>query len=160
MGVKWFVECKGLTVVVIVHCPSQSRVVVLRNMVSAEDLDEELEEEVTSECSKYGTVERVIIYQERQGMEDDADIIVKIFVVFSASAGKLVSYRTDGLWMTEDSTNNILEKLHVRKRYLNLPASTRKVNIPAFTVFVFIELFVCKSKCSHLFVTHAVKTVL
>ncbi len=68
-------------------------------MVSAEDLDEELEEEVTSECSKYSTVERVIIYQERQGMEDDADIIVKIFVVFSASAGKLVSYSTDGLWM-------------------------------------------------------------
>lgn len=57
-------------------------------MVSAEDLDEELEEEVTSECSKYGSVERVIIYQERQGMEEDAEIIVKIFVVFSAPAGQ------------------------------------------------------------------------
>ncbi len=63
-------------------------------MVTAEDLDEELEDEVTSECSKYGTVERVIIYQERQGVEDDADTIVKIFVVFSSTAGKyLLSIR-------------------------------------------------------------------
>jgi len=53
-------------------------------MVSAEDLDEELEEEVTSECSRYGAVERVIIYQERQGVEDDAEVIIKIFVSFSA----------------------------------------------------------------------------
>ena len=62
--------------------------VVLRNMVSAEDLDEELEDEVTSECSKYGSVERVIIYQERQGVEDDAEVIIKIFVSFSAANGE------------------------------------------------------------------------
>lgn len=68
--------------------PSQSSVVVLRNMVDVEDLDEELEEEVTSECSRYGTVERVIIYQEKQGMEDDAEVIVKIFVMFSDPSGK------------------------------------------------------------------------
>ena len=66
----------------------QSSVVVLRDMVSAEDLDEELEDEVTSECSKYGSVERVIIYQERQGVEDDAEVIIKIFVSFSAPNGK------------------------------------------------------------------------
>ena len=58
-------------------------------MVTVEDLDEELEEEVTSECSKYGTVERVIIYQERQGVEEDADIIIKIFVIFSQPIGEL-----------------------------------------------------------------------
>lgn len=57
-------------------------------MVSAEDLDEELEDEVTSECSKYGNVERVIIYQERQGVEDDAEVIIKIFVSFSAANGE------------------------------------------------------------------------
>ena len=57
-------------------------------MVSAEDLDEELEDEVTSECSKYGSVERVIIYQERQGVEDDAEVIIKIFVSFSAANGE------------------------------------------------------------------------
>ena len=39
--------------------PSQSNVIVLRNMVTVEDLDEQLEEEVTSECSKYGTVVKV-----------------------------------------------------------------------------------------------------
>ena len=66
----------------------KSPVIVLRNMVSAEEVDEELEDEVTSECSKFGVVQRVIIYQERQGVDEDADIIVKIFVVFQAHSGK------------------------------------------------------------------------
>ena len=56
-------------------------------MVTLEDLDEDLEDEVTSECSKHGSVEKVIIYQERQGMEDDAEVVVKIFVLFSSTAG-------------------------------------------------------------------------
>ena len=62
--------------------------IVLRNMVSADEVDEELEDEVTSECSKFGTVHRVIIYQERQGVDEDADILVKIFVVFNAHSGR------------------------------------------------------------------------
>jgi poly(U)-binding-splicing factor PUF60 len=61
---------------------------VLRNMVGPEDLDEELETEVTEECGKYGNVNRVIIYQERQSEDDDAEIIVKIFVEFKAEAGE------------------------------------------------------------------------
>ena len=61
---------------------------MLRNMVDVDDLDEELEEEVTGECSKYGAVERVIIYQEKQGVEEDAETIVKIFVMFSSSSGE------------------------------------------------------------------------
>ena len=56
-------------------------------MVTAEDLDADLEEEVTSECSKHGAVDRVIIYQEKQGTEDDAEVIIKIFVAFSISEG-------------------------------------------------------------------------
>ncbi len=60
-------------------------------MVTMEDLDDDLEEEVTSECSKYGSVERVIIYQERQSMEDNADVIIKIFVLFPVSTGKCTS---------------------------------------------------------------------
>jgi len=67
----------------------KSPVIVLRNMVSADEVDEELEDEVTSECSKFGTVHRVIIYQERQGVNEDADILVKIFVVFDAHSGRL-----------------------------------------------------------------------
>ncbi|XP_016145599.1 poly(U)-binding-splicing factor PUF60-B-like isoform X3 [Sinocyclocheilus grahami] len=61
----------------------QSTVMVLRNMVGPEDIDDDLEGEVMEECGKYGAVNRVIIYQERQGEEDDAEIIVKIFVEFS-----------------------------------------------------------------------------
>ena len=61
---------------------------VLENMVTMEDLDEDLEEEVTSECSKYGSVDRVVIYQERQGTEEDADVIIKIFVAFNSHEGE------------------------------------------------------------------------
>ncbi|XP_035672053.1 poly(U)-binding-splicing factor PUF60-like isoform X1 [Branchiostoma floridae] len=64
---------------------SESNVMILRNMVGIEDLDDELEGEVTDECGKYGQVNRVIIYQERQGEEENADVIVKIFVEFSES---------------------------------------------------------------------------
>lgn len=63
----------------------KSTVMVLRNMVGPEDIDDDLEGEVTEECGKFGAVNRVIIYQERQGEEDDAEIIVKIFVEFSDS---------------------------------------------------------------------------
>ncbi|XP_066156513.1 poly(U)-binding-splicing factor half pint isoform X2 [Euwallacea fornicatus] len=62
-----------------------SRVVVLRNMVGPEDVDETLQDEIQEECSKYGQVERVIIYKEKQSEEDDNDVIVKIFVEFFES---------------------------------------------------------------------------
>ncbi|XP_078143900.1 poly(U)-binding-splicing factor PUF60a isoform X2 [Centroberyx gerrardi] len=64
----------------------ESTVMVLRNMVGPDDIDDDLEGEVTEECGKFGRVKRVIIYQERQGEEDDADVIVKIFVEFSEAA--------------------------------------------------------------------------
>lgn len=62
---------------------SESTVVILRNMVSIEDVDEVLQDEITEECSRYGAVEHVIIYQEKQSEADDALVIVKIFVEFS-----------------------------------------------------------------------------
>ncbi|XP_061660641.1 poly(U)-binding-splicing factor PUF60 isoform X4 [Syngnathoides biaculeatus] len=65
---------------------SESTVMVLRNMVGPEDIDDDLEGEVTEECGKFGSVNRVIIYQEKQGEEEDADIIVKIFVEFSMAS--------------------------------------------------------------------------
>jgi len=68
---------------------------VLKNMVGPEDLDDQLEAEVTDECGKYGNVARVIIYQERQGEEDDAEIIVKIFVEFADHTGALARF-----WIT------------------------------------------------------------
>lgn len=68
----------------------QSRVMVLKNMVGSDEVDEELENEVTDECSKYGKVEHVIIYQEKQSEDEDAEIIVKIFVEFSSPEGYLI----------------------------------------------------------------------
>ena len=65
-----------------------SRVVILRNMVGPEDVDDTLQEEIQEECSKYGAVERVIIYNEKQSEDDDTDVIVKIFVEFLETKGK------------------------------------------------------------------------
>uniref|UniRef100_A0AAR5PBM4 RRM domain-containing protein n=1 Tax=Dendroctonus ponderosae TaxID=77166 RepID=A0AAR5PBM4_DENPD len=59
-----------------------SRVVILKNMVGPEDVDESLQDEIQEECSKYGQVERVIIYNERQNEDDKNDVIVNIFVKF------------------------------------------------------------------------------
>lgn len=56
-------------------------------MVGPEDLDEDLQTEVEEECNRYGQVVRVIIYQEKQGEEEDAEVIVKIFVEFTKEAG-------------------------------------------------------------------------
>lgn len=68
----------------------ESRVVILRNMVAPEDVDETLQEEIQDECSKFGVVERVIIYKERQSEDDEnAEVIVKIFVEFSQMSGKV-----------------------------------------------------------------------
>ncbi|XP_057330416.1 poly(U)-binding-splicing factor half pint-like [Microplitis mediator] len=61
----------------------ESRVIILRNMVTLESIDETLQEEIQDECSKFGEVRRVIIYNERQSEDDDAEVIVKIFVEFS-----------------------------------------------------------------------------
>lgn len=63
----------------------ESGVLLLRNMVGPEDVDEELQEEIQQECGKYGKVENVIIYQEKQDDSDEAEVRVKIFVEFSDS---------------------------------------------------------------------------
>lgn len=57
-------------------------------MVGAEEVDEQLQDEITEECGRFGTVNHVIIYQERQSDEEDAEVIVKIFVEFANPHGK------------------------------------------------------------------------
>lgn len=69
----------------------ESRVIVLKNMVTVDDIDDELESEVTDECGKFGTVNRVIIYQEKQSDDEDAEVIVKIFVEFQQGSCKFRS---------------------------------------------------------------------
>lgn len=69
--------------------PRESKVVILRNMIGPDEIDETLQEEIQDECSKFGIVERVIIYNEKQSeFEDDenAEVIVKIFVEFSLAS--------------------------------------------------------------------------
>jgi len=60
-----------------------SKVMLLKNMVGVDDVDEDLQEEIEQECGKYGQVENVIIYQEKQDDTDDAEVDVKIFVLFN-----------------------------------------------------------------------------
>lgn len=68
-----------------------SRVIILRNMIGPEDVDESLQEEIQEECSKFGSVERVIIYNEKQSEDDEnAEVIVKIFVEFAETKGKSI----------------------------------------------------------------------
>ncbi|KAM7344922.1 poly(U)-binding-splicing factor hfp isoform 3-T3 [Cochliomyia hominivorax] len=69
--------------------PQESKVIILRNMVGPEDVDETLQEEIQEECTKFGNVSRVIIFNEKQTEnedDDEAEIIVKIFVEFSTTA--------------------------------------------------------------------------
>lgn len=68
-----------------------SRTVLLCNMVEAAEVDEALHHEITEECSKWGKVERLVIYNERQSEDDDpAHADVKIFVQFNEPDGESV----------------------------------------------------------------------
>jgi len=93
-----------------------SRVMVLRNMVQAHELDDDLEGEVTEECGKFGAVRRVIIYQEKQGEHTD-DIIVKIFVEFADSNGCNTAVSAlDSRWF---GGNKISAKVYPQQLYDN-----------------------------------------
>eukprot|EP00250_Pteridium_aquilinum_P032837 c4770_g1_i1 orf=281-1549(+) len=58
-----------------------TRVVLLRNMVGPGEVDDELEDEVASECAKYGTVTRVLIFEITEP-DFPATEAVRIFVQF------------------------------------------------------------------------------
>ncbi|CAM0913496.1 unnamed protein product [Alopecurus aequalis] len=58
-----------------------TRVLLLRNMIGPGEVDDELEDEVASECAKYGTVQRVLIFEITQA-NFPANEAVRIFVLF------------------------------------------------------------------------------
>ncbi|KAI9325135.1 hypothetical protein BDR26DRAFT_879986 [Obelidium mucronatum] len=62
---------------------TQTRVVLLLNMVGPGEVDEDLEEETAGECSKFGPVERVRIFETKGPMVRD-DEAVRIFVKFTS----------------------------------------------------------------------------
>ena len=59
-----------------------SRCCVLSNMVGAEEVDEELEEEVKEECGKYGAVAKVVIHTDKP-----SDKCIRVFVLFASPTG-------------------------------------------------------------------------
>eukprot|EP01027_Heterolobosea_sp_BB2_P006005 GEZU01009128.1.p4 GENE.GEZU01009128.1~~GEZU01009128.1.p4 ORF type:complete len:137 (+),score=34.12 GEZU01009128.1:1402-1812(+) len=74
-----------------------SKVVLLKNMVGRNEIDDQLETEVADECAKFGVVEKVLIYEEEQ-ISKHLEPGVRIFVVFTN---------------TQDATK-ALESLHDR----------------------------------------------
>ncbi|KAK9151078.1 hypothetical protein Syun_009387 [Stephania yunnanensis] len=61
-----------------------TRVLLLRNMVGPGEVDDELEDETASECTKYGTVTRVLIFEITEP-DFPTDEAVRIFVQFERS---------------------------------------------------------------------------
>lgn len=57
-------------------------------MVGPDEVDDTLQVEVEDECSKYGQVEQVIIYQEKRSESEYVPAVVKIFVKYSMPQGK------------------------------------------------------------------------
>lgn len=70
---------------------NSSRILLLRNMVAPEDIDDQLETEVKDEMKKYGQVNKVLIYRLLQVSDDEA---VRIFVEF-ANVGQAIKAFVD-----------------------------------------------------------------
>lgn len=69
---------------------------MLENMVDADSVDDELQDEVADECAKFGRVTRVTVTVSSNQQDDNPYEVahsaddVKIFVAFSLQSGKLI----------------------------------------------------------------------
>ena len=81
----------------------RSNVVVLKNMLTADELDEEVESEVTQECSQYGTVQRVVIYQEVDRLAPGTSLTDKISRIYGINFNAITSKTLDRLRANSES---------------------------------------------------------
>lgn len=79
----------------------RSRVMLMRNMVEPDEVDDDLETDINEECSKYGVVTKVVISEERRTVDDEQNesVVIKIFVEFeeAESVQKAID-AIDGRW--------------------------------------------------------------
>lgn len=78
-----------------------STVVLLKNMVTPEEVDETLEEDVKEECGKHGAVEKVHVYLAHPPGRNTVGpgTFVKVFVKFAdAASAKRAIDQLNGRW--------------------------------------------------------------
>ena len=66
-----------------------SRVLLMKNMVGPGEVDEDLVNEIGEECSKYGEVAKVSIFEVKEAADEEA---VRIFVKFQKQAAAMKAY--------------------------------------------------------------------
>ena len=69
-----------------------SRVLMLKNMVGPGEVDADLSGEIGEECSKYGEVIKVTVYELPQADSPPDDQAVRIFVKFGKQAAAMKAY--------------------------------------------------------------------
>merc|ERR1712107_428967 len=111
----------------------ESRVILLTNMVGPEDVDEDLQEDVEQECNKYGIVDHIVIYQEKQ----DESEMPRSWSKFSSSLKRASALRKPKMVSTEDF---LLEKLS-RPLFMTKCSLTNKTTLTrAISVLLVIHV--------------------
>jgi hypothetical protein len=69
-----------------------TNILLLKNLVSIEDVDDTLEDEIKNECSKYGKIHQVVIYQVKIHNFPDQER-VRLFVEFDNQSSSVLAYK-------------------------------------------------------------------